>query len=376
MPAPTPIQIRYGPAGLLAQAASAAGQGDAWQNQHAQDMQFINNQLSNADRIQQQVIAGQQQAPNRLQQAYAQQQPQPDMNPDQIALKNSYLQSAMGDLPDDQKANLATLARSNSVTAEQFAKAVGDAAKRNSQATTDAGEDTTKAAYVQSILPNISEADKPGLLALAQDRKTTAAQLRAAGDAIIQRNALAQRVAAQQQNQGQRTQTAQQNANLEKQIEQVTAHMNIMAKALSSNGVDVNASPAQLNPAFVKRPHNSSDLVPDAMTAGLEGLAMNPQTPGLVATGDDGKPATGKMSQLPAYKAYLQAQQIRDSLQKQKDALVAGGSGGGSADNSDPTSVHIDNGGQIVQVNSVEEATALPVGTAFVTPDGRHMVRH
>src|SRR6267154_928735 len=45
MPAPVPIQIRYDNAGVLGAAAAAAGSGQAWNQQHAMDMQLIMQQI-------------------------------------------------------------------------------------------------------------------------------------------------------------------------------------------------------------------------------------------------------------------------------------------------------------------------------------------
>lgn len=47
MPAPVPIQIRYGDNGVIGAAAAAAGSGQAWQRQKQMDMQLISQMLQN-----------------------------------------------------------------------------------------------------------------------------------------------------------------------------------------------------------------------------------------------------------------------------------------------------------------------------------------
>lgn len=363
MPAPTPIQIRYGPAGLLAQAASLSGQGDAWQNQHAQDMQFINNQLSNADRIQQQVIAGQQQSANRLQTAYAQTQPQVAQQPpvdNDTLLKQTYLQSAAADIPDAEKANLAALAGSRMVKPDQFRLAVADAAKRGSQSTNDAQDVASKADYAKQTLPQIPPESQAAFQALAADRKTTAAQLRVAGDAIIARTGLAKRVQSSQQIQG-----------IDNQARVIKAQMEQMVRAAAKEGIDLNTiKPSDANPTY-RDP--SQGVSSGDSTSGFFNRVADKTLPGAGGTLVSG----GNPLAMKAMVAYQRMKNDLQTLQSKRDAIAGGGVAGGSGTVADdPTSVHVDNGGQIVQVNSPEEAAALPVGTAFQTPDGETRVRH
>lgn len=90
MPAPVPIQIRYDNAGVLGAAAAAAGSGQAWQQQHAMDMQVIMQQIQakqNAALMQQQSDAQM----SQLQQAHDFQMQQTQAN--QPAPDNFYKMS-------------------------------------------------------------------------------------------------------------------------------------------------------------------------------------------------------------------------------------------------------------------------------------------
>lgn len=363
MPAPTPIQIRYGPAGLLAQAASLVGQGDQWQAQHAQDMQFINSRLANADRLQQDVLNSQQNA-NRLQQAYAARQPAPtsydaatqggDQN---TLLKNTYLQSAANDIPDAEKANLAALAGSKLVSPDQFRLAVADAAKRGAASTNETTEAASKAEYAKQVVQNMPPEAQAGFLALAQDKKTSAAQLRVAGDAIIQRAGL-----------GKRVQTSQQIRGLDNQSLAIKQQMEQLVRAAAKEGIDLNTmTPAQANPTY--RDPSQGVSSGDA-TSGIFNRVADKVLPGAGGTLVSG----GNPQAMKIMVAYQKMKNQLNTLQSQRASLAGGSAGAG--DMADPTSVHVENGGQIVSVSSPEEAAQLPVGQAFVTPDGEVRVRH
>lgn len=368
MPAPTPIQIRYGPAGLLAQAASLTGQGEAWQNQHAQDMQFINSRLQNADRLQQQVVAGQQQDANRLQNAYAQTQPQQVQTPaldNDTLLKQTYLQSAASDIPDAEKASLQALAGSRMVKPDQFRLAVADAAKRGAQTTNDAAEEASKADYANQVAGNLPPEAKAGFLALAKDKKITAAQLRTAGDSILQRTAVATRVQKTQQIQG-----------IDNQARTIKAQMDALVRAAAKEGVDLNtATPASANPTY----RNPSQGVGSGdATSGFFNRVADKLLPGAGGT----LVTPGNPTAHAAMVTYARMKNDLQTLKAKRDA-IAGGETLDVQDNSaiagspaDPTSVHLENGGQIVPVSSPDEAANLPTGTAFVTPDGQHWVKH
>lgn len=322
MPAPTPIQIRYGPSGLLGQAVSLAASRGAQQDQ---DWQFINSMIGHKNRTDELTMDDALQS-HRLQLAHSYRVSQ-EQSPDQsyysgasnpgagdaanTALKNTYLNSAAADLPDDQKSQLATLMSNRNITPEQFRGVLFDATKKAKDKTDEDTELTSRRNFVKAATQGLSPEDAATLSSMAEDKKVSTAQLRTAVDSIRGRNAVEQR----------------HGVNLQAQSIDMQAHkskndMDTLARVLAKLGVNPEGPSAGLNPTYADA--NASTIRTMGVGQSIKDSPLWPGSGSLVSGGQ----SPDVMQQVIA---YAKAKRQYSDLLAQRQALVSGGGGGGQS---------------------------------------------
>lgn len=181
MPAPVPIQIRYDDAGMLGAAAAASGQGQAWNQQHAMDMQLIMQQIQakqQASMMQQQQDA----ELNKLQTAHDYQmqqiqasQPAPEnyyqmsnASDPSTAMKQMGLQAAKAaGVQGPELAMLETAAGNQHVNAAYFENIKDEVIKRSQTTASKSKNVAEKNAYLNSLGNTVSPDEMPFLKSLA-----------------------------------------------------------------------------------------------------------------------------------------------------------------------------------------------------------------
>jgi|GEM_PF-2771236 len=319
MPAPVPIQIRYGPAGLALQAAASAAYNqqasiDA-DRQRAMDMQFLNSELNRRERMAE-FAAQNEQELRKLQMAEEFQRQQAEANRQQQQQQPLYFTgNGVGDSLQKMKAALAQQAEAAGVTGPQLdlIKQVAADPKADINTLHSVTTDAMRQAQLsKSIQQNreaktqyLTEAAKrvPGIdvqfKPMLDDDKFSAQDLRVAIDAEINRR-----------NVGIRTKLSKQESNLDDQIGTVQQQMKAIEKTLRDAGVDPNASSAKLNPQVADLSGTTRGLgfwgnIKDAMPF----LSGNP-----VSGGDPGL--------MESLIAYWRAKRQLDALMKQREAVV------------------------------------------------------
>jgi hypothetical protein len=253
MPAPSPIQIRYGNSGLLGQAVALAAQNQARQRQGDQDMQFLMNTLQHHNAMQEMVTNNAFEA-QKLQLAHAynnaQAAPPADnyvnkgFDPTSDAmLKNTYFNSAAADLPSDQATNLKALISNRNVSPDEFRSVIFDATKKAQTRSDEDADAKSKAEYVKSATAGMSPADAAALNSMVGDKKTTLAQIRTAADAIRSRQTVLPR-----------TQLVVEAAGIDNQARTLKQQMDSVRRAINKatgGQIDPEATPPEaLNPAY------------------------------------------------------------------------------------------------------------------------------
>lgn len=304
MPAPTPIQIRYGPSGLLGQAVATAAANNAFANhfdqQKADDMQFIRGTQQHANAMQEQA-ANQAYEANRLQLAHAyatlpqqqqQQQVTGDPNSDAL-LKSTYLNNAGTDLPPDQAAQFKALIGNRNVSPQEFQNVIFDSQKRNTTRTNEANDAQSKQEFIRSATAGMSPADAAGLSALAGDKSVSLAQIRTAADAIRSRNTVLPR-----------TKLALEAEGLDMQSRQLRSEMDGIARAMGKIGLNPETtSPASLNPTYADP--NAATYNTMGVGQSIKDSVLVPGTGSLVKGGQDAE----------TVRAYFDYQKKKKQLQ-------------------------------------------------------------
>lgn len=333
MLAPQTIQVRYGPTGLLAGSLGALlGRNEAFQRQSGMDQSFINNRLNYADQQQQQADAMNANALQQAHQQFAQpqqsQQP-PVQNPADYAVNQAYLTGAAQDISPASQAALSALANKPGVKPSEFAgvlsSSVTNQQKRKQEEDANSAL-SQKREFLKSAAADLDPNDVNTLAAAVEDPKFTTTQLNMAVSGL--RRAKQRQIQQQQiqdvtaQRQQQVAQSKSQAANIDEQMRLTAREMSDIKKGLLAQGLNPDVmTPSQFNPTMSQRPHNASDFIPDAMTAGLSGLGLNPQVPGIV-TGQ------GNAASRPDYIKYKKLDMQMRNLAAQRAAAQRTAGGG------------------------------------------------
>jgi len=243
MPAPTPIQIRYGDNGLLGQAAAAAGAGRAWNQRKAMDMDFLTRELDRRQRAEELDAARVFEA-NQLQQAQqmqmeriqASQQPQidnfyrmsaPTITDPSSAMKMMSLETAKAaGVAGPELAILEGAANNKNINAAYF-ESMADEIKTRSAATASKKKDVSeKQAYFNSLGNTLPPEDMANLKALSESEDMNIAQFRTAVSDSKNRAA----VAAKQNEMMQKAQVAIAVQGVDDKINQLQAELKTMEK--------------------------------------------------------------------------------------------------------------------------------------------------
>lgn len=350
MLAPQTIQVRYGPTGLLAGSLGALlGRNEAFQRQSGLDQAFINNRLNYA---QQQGQEADQMNANRLQQANQTFGPQPSgqpvANPADVAANQAYLTGAAHDISPESQTALSQLAVRPGVKPTEFggvlASNVANQQKRKTEADANAAL-SQKRAFLQQAAPGLDPNDVNALAAAVEDPKFSTTQLNLAVSSLRraqqQKDQLAQKQGLQQEKDQRVAQSKGEVARIETEQHLTAQKMKEVSDRLKVAGLSPNSmTPSQFNPAMSQRPHNSSDFIPDAMTAGLSGLGFNPQVPGIVT-------GPGNSSSRPDYMEYqkLDAHMKDLAAQRAKAMQTAGGGFTEASPAGDPQAGQLQNDG-------------------------------
>lgn len=316
MPAPTPIQIRYGPSGLLGQAVALAASRGAQQDQ---DYQFINSMTAHKNRTDELLMDDALQS-RRLQLAHGYRVAQ-EQNPEQgsyvdngtsdvgsQALKNTYLTSAAADLPEDQASQLRSLITNRGVTPEQFRSVVFDATRKAKDKTDKDTELQNRRNYVKAASEGLSPQDAATLSAMAEDPRVDVSQIRTAADVIKNRNTVLPRTRLTLQAQG-----------IDMQARQLKGIMDNATRSLAKIGIDPESTPpAALNPTYkdaeagVTHGQGFFGNIGDTY-AGTGNLVTGGQPPEV----------------MQQYTSYHKAKQAYNQLLAQRQQLLASGQGEG-----------------------------------------------
>ena len=255
MPAPVPIQIRYGPAGLLGQAAAAAGSYQGFSQQRDRDVNFLNNEMN---RRQQSLIAQQQleQESRKLEMAHALELERlrgssathpssfgSPMAESIAAMKQSYLNNALSaGVEGPQKDILTQLLSDPNVDPSMFknvadqSRLVADETARQARSVQKAGLDrTAKAGYLKNIQGRLPADASAALQFMASDDNVDMEKFRVAADAATTRANVAVR-----------TKMGKQVQDIDDQINQLQEYQSAIEREMVKNG----ESPTQSSASF------------------------------------------------------------------------------------------------------------------------------
>jgi hypothetical protein len=329
MPAPTPIQIRYGPSGLLGQAVSLAASRGAQQDQ---DYQFINSMTQHKNRMDEALLDDGIQS-RQLQLAHSYRVSQ-EQNPDQgsyfsgasnpgaidaanLSLKNTYLTSAEGDLPQDQASRLRSLIGNRNISPEQFRSVLFDATKKAKVKTDEDTELASRRNYVKAASQGFSPEDTATLNAMAEDKNVNIGQIRTAADVIKNRNTAIPRARLASQTHG-----------IDDQIRSSQKNLENLRRGLIKTTTDPDhpdatvdpetATPASLNPTYA----NATTPTGRSMGA-MDAVKDIPGVPGHGSLVSGGVPP----AVWAQYVAYQKEKQNLDALRNRRNQLVSGAGG-------------------------------------------------
>lgn len=330
MPAPTPIRIRYGNAGLLGQSVAAAASAEAsnanYDRQHASDTALIGQMLNHSNRMQEMQLGSELDA-HKLQAAYALQRA--NNNARQPAPAETYyagplaaggsgdaaamLKAAMlsnAPVGESGKMSLTNLVNRKDITPEQFRSVVFEAEKteKNTKDAADRAKSREqKQKYVTAATQGMNEQDAATIGSMVDDDRVSLSQIRVAADTVRQRNTILPR-----------TKLALTSAAIDKQQSLVRQQMDALARALGKADINPEASsPADLNPTY----QNPKDLT---FKQGF-GEAFNPLY-------DANLVQPGNVAARQAYIAYHRLKRQFNDLAAKREALLTGGSNPSAAD--------------------------------------------
>jgi hypothetical protein len=363
MPAPTPIQIRYGPTGLLAEAAAQVGQNaglldaqgaleqrrrleaELWSQELArrqQDRQFSAtmamqaNQLQEAHRMN--VARG---STPTSEQSFSASSPlaQSIQN-----LKGTYLRMATDQgVEGETRTMLEAAAADPGVDTNAF-KTLASDAERTAFRVREQGQKTAEAksskqakkAYLDSLASSLPPQYVTAFQAMVDDDSVSSPQLRTAvAGAMSQLQSEA------------RVESGRLISGIDNNIRDVERDIDARLKV----GVNPEATPASYNPTLLESGGFFSNLG-DAYVPGFHSNLVE----------------GGKQGDLTARIEFARLQNKLDALKKQREQLARGGetpsSGTVAPDVTAP-----------VRVSTPAEAAQLAAGTRFITPDGQVRVR-
>jgi len=379
MPAPMPIQIRYGPSGLLAQAAAAsggyAGQVEAsrynqmrYQQQQQQDQSFLaqmqnqqmqREQMANQQEMQQQQLELEAQ---KLQMAQRGATPTSNAAYDSSSplahsimnMKNGYLNSAMSEgVTGDAQKMLEMAAKDPNVTVDAFQRLSQEQGNVARKGTELAGKEANQKAAIadkQAIFDSLASQLPAGYAdafeAMVQDGSVSSAQLRMG---------IAEKL--QQMGQVDQANRGRQIGGIDDQIDAIERQM----KEMRVGGVDPNQAPAELSGKF-RQPggalENTAQNFWRDVTGGL-------YTPSYIENPPD---ITG-IKKLQVYQQKLNEltnlQKSRDALANPQAAQEAQDAGVQSDADADAAAF-----ATLPRPQSVAEVANLPSRTLFIDPNG------